>query len=195
MRGRSSRSISAFWISSDSCDGLNSGCQRSQRKCLRCPCCTVTCFTAKAGSAIPARRNIATNWSRTLRLTKWLPCRAGKIRLPARSRRALSCECGYSKPCCQVAQPDKGAGPLLAYPEIHVPALVTSRLRASGSTRRRNYIGTLWAILDPALDPAYGLWQLQLGGIQADARTDQPTPVCTVLSKISAAKGHRKPAS
>ena len=31
MRGRLSRSTSAFWISSDSCDGRNSGCQRSHR--------------------------------------------------------------------------------------------------------------------------------------------------------------------
>src|SRR5271169_4905395 len=109
MRGRSSRSISAFWISSDSCDGRNRGFHRSHRKCRWC---TFARRTANALPDIPphtsTKRSTAANWNRTNFLKGSL---VGRAPLPRRlhAHEMLVVSSGYSKPCCQVVQPETAA--------------------------------------------------------------------------------------
>ena len=69
----------------------------------------------------------AANWNLTKRLKRSF--RVGGHSLPPYALTKLFCvSSGYSKSCCQVAQPKSSARPLLAYPK-HLRRMVTAHPR------------------------------------------------------------------
>jgi hypothetical protein len=181
MRGKSRRSISAFWINNDSCEGRNIGFQRSQCRCRRC---RTECRTANAEPDIPAHTKASKRMTASrigIAFFKWiLRCAAFSCKFLVKLRVSLARALVPRSAVIlshAVKRPEAKSTAsitcvLLMYPRTSMPY----RLPQVTPLFSQNIIGTQRAIPEREEPTRYALFALRL-------RTPRQKPVCRDWAK------------